>query len=99
MSPRASENVAIWIVVCMAVGVGRYRDNIERCYGDEPCPFGPGIVGSRKCRGGQLAEKCNAPDRRPRSEPTKTDTEVIQGIVREEMRRSREPPPDGGGIR
>ena len=69
MSPRASESVAIFVVVCMAVGVGffvgweshRHQDNIERCYSDEPCPFGPGIVGSRECHGGKLADKCRPP--------------------------------------
>ena len=69
MSPRGKENLFLAVVATAIVLVGfavgweshRYRDAIERCYGDEPCPFGPGIVGSRECRGGKLAEKCRPP--------------------------------------
>jgi len=33
----------------------------HRCYRDQPCAFGPGIVGLRSCLGGQLQDECEAP--------------------------------------
>lgn len=62
-------SIAIFIVTILLLGsvlstsfmlgtvYEKTEQNKRRCYEDIPCVFGPGIVGTQRCWGGEL-EKC-----------------------------------------